>query len=284
MGAAALTGTVVRGVAGALVGVGITAATGVLARLAGLQSLGARAAGTGLAIVPWGVVIEEGERSRILRWAGVKEVRVDSVHGRDGGTPHTRYSVVTVDTGRERFVGRAPGTVHLERLSVHLEDYARESAHRIALDLDGAVSGEGPSEPDAELVLSAVRAFVTTSSAADRLELPRGGYRKGVGASIGSRGIEELSRVLRDRTAREVDPRPFAAVVAAELGAREVADELTDLVQSPLPLLAAIAKVAATKLGVAKATVGALEEVEPFLLRRDMEALLAWQGQSAPLA
>jgi hypothetical protein len=87
-----------------------------------------------------------------------------------------------------------------------------------------------------------------------------------------------LSTVLRDRTEREVDPRPFAAILAAELHATAVTEELLELVQSPLPLLAAVAKVAATKLGAAAARVGALDEVEPFLLRRDVEALAAWQA------
>ena len=67
--------------------------------------------------------------------------------------------------------------------------------------------------------------------------------------------------------------------MAALLDARDVAEDLVPLVQSPLPLLAAISKVAATKLRVAKAKVGALDEVEPFLLRRDVETLSAWQAQ-----
>ena len=41
-------------------------------------------------------------------------------------------------------------------------------------------------------------------------------------------------------------------------------------------MVAAVAKVAASELGVSIARVGALEEVEPFLLWRDAEALAAW--------
>jgi len=287
LGAGALTGTLFRGALGAVVGIGIAGASGALARLAGVgpfdSSSRGGAGGTGMAIVPWGVVVEQDDRSRILRWPGVIRVQVEAVHGRDGGTPHTRYSVVTIDTARERFVGRAAGTLPLERLLVHLDDYAHEASHRIALDLDGAQCGEGPSEPDAELVLSAARAYLATSSGAQRLELPLGGYRRTSswgGRDGGSPGASlQLSRVLRDTAAREVDPRPFAAVVAALLDARDVAEDLVPLVQSPLPLLAAISKVAATKLRVAKAKVGALDEVEPFLLRRDVETLSAWQAQ-----
>jgi hypothetical protein len=231
-----------------------------------------------MAIVPWGVVVDEGERSRILRWPGVTRVGVEAVHGVDSGTTFTRYSVVTIDTGRERFVGRAVGTVPLERLVAHLSDYAHEASHLIALDLDGTSSGEGPVEPDAELVLTAARGYMASSTAGKRLDLPSDGYRKASAPTLSKRAVRELSAVLSDRADREVDPRPFAAVLAAELGATELADDLVHLVQSPLPLLAAVAKVAARKLGVAKAKVGTLEEVEPFLLGRDVEALVAWQG------
>ena len=67
-------------------------------------------------------------------------------------------------------------------------------------------------------------------------------------------------------------------MLAAELAAEGLADELVALVQSPLPLLAAFAKVAAVKLGAPRARVGTLEEVEPFLLRKDAETLAAWQA------
>jgi hypothetical protein len=278
LGAGALAGTTLRGGAGAVMGVGVAAAVGVLSRIGWP---GREKGGLTMSIVPWGVLVESSDRSRILRWPGVARVQVQSVHGRDQGTPFTRYTLVTVDTGRERFVGRAAGAVTLERLSVHLGDYAREASHRIALDLDGTRSGEGPSEPDAELVIAAAREYAASSSAVHRLHLPLGRYRQG--GSGGTRRVsprteEELSAVLRDRRAREVDPRPFAAVLAAELDARGVAEDLVELVQSPLALLAAIAKVAATRLGVARARVGTLDEVEPFLLRRDVEALAAWQA------
>jgi hypothetical protein len=280
LGAGAAAGAVVRGPAGVAAGVGVAAVAAIVARAAGGAERRARAKRSRMAIVPWGVVVDEGERSRILRWPGVTRVAVEAVHGVDSGTTFTRYSVVTIDTGRERFVGRAAGTVPLERLVAHLSDYAREASHLIALDLDGASSGEGPVEPDAELVLTAARGYMASSTAGKRLDLPPDSYRKRPTHTLSKRAVRELSGVLSDRTEREVDPRPFAAVLAAELGATELADDLVSLVQSPLPLLAAVAKVAARKLGVAKAKVGTLEEVEPFLLGRDVEALVAWQGAS----
>jgi hypothetical protein len=237
-----------------------------------------------LAIVPWGVLVDAHDRSRALHWAGIDRVHTDVIYGRDSGTPTTRYSRVTIETSHERLVGRAEGAVSLERLLIHLGAYAQEASHRVALDLDGETSAEGPTESSFEPLLSSVRAYVGSGIGSGRLDLPALSYRE-PGAPAGSpRAIEVLRAVLRDRTAREVDPRAFAAVVAAEIHAVELIDDLVDLVQSPHPVLAAVAKVAAGKLGVARARVGALDEVEPFLTRRDVEALSRWHGVAASAA
>jgi hypothetical protein len=228
-----------------------------------------------LAIVPWGVLLESEERSSALHWAAIDRVETDVVYGRDLGTPTTRYSLVTIETARERLVGRAAGAVSLERLSIHLPAYAREASHVVALDLDGDSAADGPSEPTFEPLLSSARAYVASAGASDRLDLPARSYRQN-GAPGGARAVDVLGAVLRDRTARRVDPRPFAAVVAAEIGAAALVDDLIDLVQSPHPVVAAVAKVAATRLGVCKTRVGALDEVEPFLLRKDADAIAAW--------
>lgn len=230
-----------------------------------------------LAIVPWGVLVDAEDRSRALHWAAIDRVRTHVVYGRDLGTPTTRYSRVTIETAHERFVGRAEGAVSLERLLVYLNAYTREAAHRIALDLDGERSADGPAEPSVEPLLSSARAYVVSGTALGRLHLPAMSYRA-AGARAGSpRAVEVLRTALRDRIVRQVDPRAFAAVLAAEIHAVELVDDLLELVQSPHPVIAAVAKVAARKLGAARARVGALEEVEPFLMRRDVEALSSWQ-------
>jgi hypothetical protein len=285
---------------GTLMGVGLVEgmdpprllALGAAIALAGLsvrhvRALRAVARGTtppSFAIVPWGVLVDSCDRSRALHWAGIDGVHTDVIYGRDLGTPTTRYSCVTIEMAHERLVGRVEGSVSLDRLFAHLDAYAREASHRVALDLDGEHSAEGPTEPSFEPLLSSARAYVGSGSALGRLDLPALSYRE-PGAKTGSaRAVEVLRRILRDRTAREVDPRAFAAVVAAEIHAVELVDDLVDLVQSPHPVIAAVAKVAAGKLGVARARAGALEEVEPFLTRRDVEALASWQGVRASAA
>jgi len=235
---------------------------------------GDRRDGVAMAIVPWGVLVQPDLEPRILRWAAVKRVQVEMIHGRDGGTPTTLWSVVTIDTDHERFAGRAPGAIAIERLVAHVDAYAEEQAHAIALDLDGHAAADGPYEPVIESLLSAARASTLCGRDATRLGLPTG-YRRAV-AGASSETVDILGRVLCDRAPRSPDPRAFAAVLAAELGASPLTRELQALVQSPHPIVAAVAKAAAGKLGVGAAKVGAVSEVAPFLHEGDVEALSKW--------
>ena len=235
------------------------------------------ARGVPMAIVPWGIVVDPASRSRVLRWAGVERVVARMFYSTDTGTPTTRWSVVTVETPRERLSGRAPGAVPLERLVVHMEAYARESSHVLALDLDGEVAGEGPCEPELEPVLEAVRAYLLSPPASNRLGLPAAGYRGASPLAPSAASVAAVRAVLRDRTARNVDPRAFAALLAAELDAKELTGDLLALVQCPHPLIAAVAKAAAQRLGGGPAT-GGLEEVAPFLKTEDVAVLEAWMG------
>jgi hypothetical protein len=229
-----------------------------------------------MAIVPWGVLVESDEVPRVLRWPAVENVSVQMVHGVDSGTPSTLWSFVTVETARERFSGRAPGAVPLDRLEVNVEAYAREAGHVASLDLGGTAPGEGPLEPEVEPLIASAWAYLASAPASSALGLPSGGYRSASARTVSGRAIEHLRGVLRDRSDRPCDPRAFAAVLAAELRARELADDLLALVQAPHPLIAAVAKVAAHKLGVPRARAGALDEVAPFLMPRDVEVLGAW--------
>ena len=208
-----------------------------------------------MAIVPWGILVQPDLAPRILRWAAVKRVQVDMVHGRDGGTPTTLWSVVTIETEHERLAGRTAGAVAIERLVAHVDAYAAEQAQAVALDLEGRTAAEGPYEPVVEPLLSAARSSVVgVGPDSTRLGLPPGGYRSAIGVASGET-VAVLRRLLADRAPRSPDPRALAAVLAAELGAAPLAADLVALVQSPHPVVAAVAKAAAHKLGVVAAPV-----------------------------
>ncbi|WP_394843734.1 hypothetical protein LZC95_42630 [Pendulispora brunnea] len=229
-----------------------------------------------MALVPWGLLVDHEEQPRVLRWAGITRVHIETTFGRDQATDSTLWSYVVIETPRERFTGHTPGAVPLERLTVHLDAYANEAAHSIALDLDGSQAGRGPYEPDCEPLVRAARAYVQTSSASARLGLEAAGYRRITSRCPSARTLDTLRTILRDRTDRRVDPRPFAAIVAAELGAKALVNELVALVQSPHPIVAAVAKAACQRLGVAQSRIGTLDEVAPFLMEPDLVTLQAW--------
>lgn len=235
-----------------------------------------------LGIVPWGVLIESEEEPRALRWPAIVRVKVQSKFVRSGAIDSTAWSTLTIETGHERFVGRAFGDVPLDRLEAHLAAYSRESSHRIALDLDGERPTPAHLVPSCEALLEAAREYLSSSAAVRRLSLPSASYRRASGSVASFHAIEELRRVLTDRRGMTVDPRPFAAVLAAELSARQLTREIVALVQSPHPLVAAVAKAAAQKLGVATSRAGSVEEVAPFLFGEDVGHLDAWVASSAP--
>jgi hypothetical protein len=232
--------------------------------------------GVPLAFVPWGILVEEPDGLRVLRWAAVRRIHLHVIYGRDNATPSTLWSLVTVETERERYSARAPGAVPLESVLANLDAYAEESAHSIAMDLDGHRKGEGPLEPDFEPLLGSARAFALSAPASSRLSLPPASYRKTNAPAAGDETIAELRRVLADRTPHAVDPRPFAAVMAAELHATELAKDIVKLVQSPHPFVAGVAKASARKLGVEASKAGSLDEIAPFLLEEDVAAMDDW--------
>ncbi len=228
-----------------------------------------------MAIVPWGVLVERTDAPRILRWAAVRRIAVL--------VPRWPFasasSLVAVETENERFVGEATGTVPLDCLALHLEAYAGEQGAPIALGFHEETAGVLPaSEPTYESLFSAVRHYLASAAAVTELGLPGGGYRRASMLVPTPETVEKLRNVLRDRTPRRADPRAFAAVVAGEMDARPLAPDLVALTQCPHPLVAAVAREAACKLGVPRAKTGTLEEVAPFLIwASDRACLEDWR-------
>lgn len=221
--------------------------------------------GPRMGIVPWGVLVDEIESPRIVRWAGIRRVDVSS-------------SRVVVETERERWEGEAIGAARLDRLVEHLDAYAAEQSMPIALDLEGRDEEKilEAHEPCCEALISGARGFLESAKATSDLDLPPANYRRTSVRAASARAIAVLRGVLRDRTSKEADPRAYAAVLAAELNAVELAPELVTLTQCPHPIVAAVAKQAARKLGVARARTGTLDEIAPFLHDGDRARLDAW--------
>lgn len=223
-----------------------------------------------LAIVPWGVIVEGDVGLRAMRWSAIRRVDVSIRYGTEGGRSTSQRSVVYIETDRERFSAKASGAVALERLLVHLDAYAHEQSRSLSLDWDGKVAADEIG-PQCEPLLDAVKAFVARAQSGRERSLYRADARVADGTLA-----HAIRAKLCDRRAETLDARPFAAALAAELSARELVPDLLALVQSPHPVLAAIAKHAAAKLGAAPARTGTLDEVAPFLSEEDYTVLHRW--------
>ena len=252
---------------------------GVLASLLTVRELGPTTRGTSppMAIVPWGVLVHSEPEPRVLRWAAVSSIDVELVHEMDHATPATRWSSVTIRTARDVLFGRARGNVCLERLEAHLEAYAEEAALPVALDLDGERCIEDPLEPVFERVLTEARRVLATGELGERLSLAPESYRHARSAISGVRTRDALGAALD--APNSADPRILAAVLSAELGARDVLPEILALTAFPSPLLSAVARASALRLGAEAKRVGALSEVEPFLFGWDLDALQSWLSE-----
>lgn len=237
-----------------------------------------------MSIVPWGVLVHAEPEPRVLHWAAVRELHVDCVHEMDNATPSTRWSVVKIRTERETLGGRAPGDVALERLEANVERYAEEAARPVALDLDGATGAEEPFEPVFERLLSEARWLLASGELKERLALAPKSYRHaGSEPCPETRGA--LAEVLERGLDCPADPRPLAALLAAELGERSLLGQVLPLTASPHPLVAAVARAAALRLGGDIKRIGALDELSDFVSAADLGQLREWAGgQRAPLA
>jgi hypothetical protein len=246
----------------------------------------ARAREVAMAIVPWGILVDPDTELRVLRWPAIRKVTVDVAHTMRGGTPAILASVVTVDTGRELLAGRTWGAVGLEGLTVNLEAYAEEAARPVALDLEGnAPAGDGATEPVVSELIARAGDLCSTGRGAVRLNMPARGYRSMVAAAAGPETLALLRSILAGGgDTAPADARPLAALVAVHLGARDLVPDLLRLVSSPHPLVAAVAKAAAVRLGAGRNRAGSIAEVAAFLFDEDAEHLERWSAEAASAA
>lgn len=229
-----------------------------------------------IAIVPWGVVVHAGSGPRVLRWGAIESVHVRYEHAYESLPPVIRWSEVTLHARSETIVGRARGLAPLERLEAHLASYAREAGRPIALDATARATALSDFEPVFPRLLDEVHRSVRAPDAIPELELARG-YRGGSQRELGAEGLGVLRRWLtEDAGGLGADRRPLAAVLAAELRARPLMDILVNLVTSPHPFVAAVARSAALRLGAELRRVGSLQELSDFVAAAELEAMHSW--------
>lgn len=264
------------------VSLGLALTGGALGALTVARAQGPRrgdAREVAMAIVPWGVLVEPDTEPRVLRWPAVRKIAVQVAHTMHGGTPAVVSSLVTIETEREILAGRTPGPAGLEGLTVNLDAYAEEAARPVAVDLSGCEPVRaGVTEPVMADLLRRAAELCETAQGAAELGLLPGGYRAVAAKTASPEAVDLLRRILTSgiEAAPPADPRPLAAIVAAHLAACALVPELLRLVSSPHPVVAAVAKAAAIRLGAPRNRSGAIDEVAAFLFEEDLERIARW--------
>ncbi len=252
---------------------GATFAVGITRQLLRLKAP-AHAREVHMAIVPWGVIVEPSAESRILRWPAVRKIEVQVKHTLDGGTPSILSSVVTVRTDREAFSGYAYGAVGLETLMANIDAYAFEASRPVSIDLDGFEPlGDGELSSVVPVLLRHAFEMCSTARGAADLGLPPGGYRAAALWTTSPETLWILSRALDSGEPSVADPRPLGSLVAALLGATDLVPALVRLANRPHPIVAAVARASALRLGAPASKAGSLDELEDFLSAEDLHLL-----------
>jgi hypothetical protein len=127
-------------------------------------------------------------------------------------------------------------------------------------------------------LLARAEDLCTSGRGAVRLALPSGGYRSMASAAAGPETLALLRAILSpgDGPSGPADPRPLASIVAVLLGAHALVPDLLRIVSSPHPLVAAVAKAAALRLGAPRNRAGAIDEVAAFLFEDDRLRIEQW--------
>lgn len=217
-------------------------------------------------LTAWGMLAD-----RVYAWPSIDEATHHATYVNQDGASSSRpdrLSHVTLVAHRSPYRLSGPYTAMLEALPQLLPRYRWVASRVLALDLAGTTvlpPGEG----------GVRRLFDAAPRAAEPLLENVSGYRENV-ARLSAQGKATLRRVLVEDPAR-ADAGALAAIIAAQHGAAELAEPVSQCILSPNPLLAGIAKVAAGKLGLGVLVTGQLAEVAPFLYPADVQALDAWQ-------
>jgi hypothetical protein len=238
-----------------------------------------------MTVVPWGIVLEEEP----VRWAEVHMLRHTARHpGPEERDARQASSTLYVEARLKRLVGsgvtgntiRAFSSVGayddgLEGIDALWPRFRAECRRDFVLSLDDSGATVSQTSPDgAREIMVAAQEYLTLPEATDQLGLPTGGYRGAARLVATPITIERLGRALSSPDG--LDPAPFAAVLAAELDAQPLLPSLIDLVLSPSPIVAAISRAAALRLGARPGRVGSLEEIQPFITDDVVRDLRSW--------
>jgi hypothetical protein len=241
--------------------------------------------------VPWGIVIDPDGDPTPVPWSRMRHVSftltqpdrnrllASSFYGierdRRDDAPARALLVFETDVGAVQAAGE-DGEWIAELRSL-VPRVAKAAERWPAGDLYGTAFLEVNDLPVSLALFRHAEAILASADGRASLGLPeQGDYRTTHSRVAGPETLDVLRRALWK--GEGLDPGPLAAVLAAELGIAELLPDLLRLILSPSPLLAAVAKASAMRLGASLVVAGSFDEVERFLPADVMAELRSWAG------
>ena len=226
-------------------------------------------------VTPWGVLADAP-----YPWDEILAIEHRILEPSGGGwsgddARHDAFSILEVTIADGQRIARREVHTMLEALEALLAPYAAEARRPVAIGLDGgAPARDGRATNAFDEILSGAREFMASDQGRSLLTTRFDGYRSRVDG-LASDAIPWLRRKLLEAPEAS-DPGALAAVMAAELGAEAVVDDLCALALCPNAMVAALSKAAALRLGAHPSRPGPLEELRGFLAEPELEKIWNW--------
>jgi hypothetical protein len=275
---AMIAGTIVNGapllallapVVGAVIGAVVAYSSGPLEPLKNLRA-------TPVSIVPWGIVVDPDPAVRAIPWSRVSAIRYTFVRqqrNEDDLTP--RRVIMVFHVGEERIQGTAEEGEWVVSVTELYQRLARAAALPVAGDLAAETVLDTGGLPPALALMRRAAAILDSADGRATLGLESGGYRTTTSRIAGEATREVLRKALHNGSGAR-DPGPIACILAAELGVRSLLQDILVLILSPSPLLAAVARASAVRLGASLMSAGSVDELRFFLPPADLAELREW--------
>ena len=216
---------------------------------------------------PWGVeaMAKEGNDAEWVprRWSEIESYQHRRVEVSKGDNAREVFSVIRMRIAGVSYVTKCAHENVLELVEAVRERYAHEATRPIALGWRGATGVLDAHASGAfRRVLDAARTYLATTS-----DLRAGAVDPAI--------EEAILRALLERPTG-AEHGYFAAIVAAELKVESALEALLALTLTPSPLLSAVARAAAQRLGAPPSRTFPIADVEPFVSCRELAEIEAW--------
>ncbi len=229
-----------------------------------------------VAVVPWGIVIDPDKVPEPIPWSEIKALSHRIVTSNSRHDKHApRRALFLFNLGDRRIQAVADEGPWVTAIHTFRPKLAVSASRSFAPDLAGTSEIDRQGLPLSLALVRRAQALLDSPEAGTLLGLEGGGYRTTSSRIAGERTRQILHAAFWDSHSPH-DPGPLAVILAGELRVTSLLPHLLELILAPSPLLAAVARAAAVRLGATLISAGSLDEIRDFLPEADIAELRNW--------